>query len=514
MAGTQMEDYRNSLKELTLNSRPIIDNLTTIARENPQIADGIIAVIVERIRTTRPEYKLYALYLLDSICKTIGNPYNILVGEEIFDLFSHIFQLGNEQTRTSLIKVFETWKVTKTRGTSESLFPVEQMQKISNFLSKAGYPKKNGGVDEKKLIENINSLVVIFQKKANANANDTKSRDRLAALSKLKQLLSSKQLKPQELAAIQSQLTNMRDQEARSTPPPTVPTKPSVTTAQTVVATPMQPQTNIQKANELFQALINSGIVKLDQAPIPGSKPNYDLVFPKVKYQPPSAASSLLDEISQFHKNIQRSEFEKLKFQELMLVSKQRVQDFQFFINNNKPEASQINLLYEAKLSKCGLCGKRFTTDVEGSDKKRLHLDWHFRINKKLASGSNVQSRNWYLDDYEWVNFKEEELLEFATMDEKKMATKEATTTSTTTKIPFVVVPPNDNNMNNRCVICRENVKATYNEDSGEWCWLNCVRPAGEGNESRKIMHVTCFNEANRKRSADDNLAGAEKRMK
>ena len=62
-----LEAYKQSLSELTFNSRPIIDNLTIIAKENPNVADGIVDLITQRIYKTIPDQKLFALYLLDSI---------------------------------------------------------------------------------------------------------------------------------------------------------------------------------------------------------------------------------------------------------------------------------------------------------------------------------------------------------------------------------------------------------------------------------------------------------------
>lgn len=507
MTDSLIEDYKTSLNELILNSRPIIDNLTTIAKENYQVADEILALIVNRIYQTRPDYKLYTLYLLDSICKTIGNPYNILVGDDLFAIFSHIFQLGSEQTRTSLIKVFETWKQTRTRGSTLPLFPPEQLDQIQTFLTKAGYPKKsiNKPIDDIQiqLINSIDNLIPIFQTKVNMHPHDLKIKDRFLALNKLKALLSSQKLKLNELQAIQSQLNNIKEQEINSNSPP--PASGPIQKSNPV---------DIEKCQQLFKNLINSGIVKLDQAPIPGSKPNYQVQLPKIKYIKPSNASNLLDEIASFSKNIPRTEYEKLKFNHLILLSKQRNSDFQDFIKSNKIDNSLTDLLYSAKSYKCGLCGKRFTTDSEGVNNKRLHLDWHFRINKKLSTNSNVQSRNWYLDDFEWVKFKDEELLEFATVDEKKSLVKDTVVTPTVVNIPFVIVPPNDNNMNNRCIFCRENIKASYNEDNGEWCWFNCIKAPGEGNQTRKIMHVSCFNEANKKRSNEDSLGGIEKKFK
>ncbi|ABN67064.2 pre-mRNA cleavage and polyadenylation factor I subunit [Scheffersomyces stipitis CBS 6054] len=516
-ASTLLEDYAQSVSELTFNSRPIIDNLTTIAQENPANADGILNIITNRIYKAIPDQKLYALYLLDSICKTAGNPYNILVGDDIFKLFSHVFQLGNETIRNTLSsKLFESWKVTKVRG-NFPLFPREQLDKIKTFLDKAGYPKKNGNgnspdLSNMTLIEDTNSLIAVFQSRLQSHP-DAKLSDRFNALQELKKLLLSQQMKPAELKAVQAQLNTIKEQDNNhnsniNTPMPT----PATTPAATPGASRVEPVKN--EADTLFQALLLYGLVKVDQDPIPGSKPDYSIVLPKIKYQIPKGdlSNSALQDIltANLHSSIHRSEYEKIKFGELQVVSKQIASDLQGFLNNNKPRISDLNFLYDAKSSKCALCGKRFSTDTDGATKKRLHLDWHFRINKKLSSStSNVQSRNWYLDDYDWVNFKDDALLEFSTSETGE--TKDAGIVAKTNKVAFVAVPANDSNMNNRCIICRESVKATYNDELGEWCWFNCVRAPGEGKNSRKIMHASCAVESSKKRGAEDEVNGLKK---
>ncbi|KAK6458209.1 pre-mRNA cleavage and polyadenylation factor I subunit [Scheffersomyces xylosifermentans] len=528
-----LEDYAQSLSELTFNSGPIIENLTAIAKESPAYADGIINIITARIYKAIPAQKLYSLYLLDSICKTVGNPYNILVGEEIFSLFSHVFQLGSESTRQTLAsKLFESWKVAKTKGTNYPLFPQEQLDKIKTFLDRAGYPKSatrkapSPELSNKTLIEDINGLIPLFQKKLQSNSSDPKLQDRFNALKQLKMLLSSQTMKTAELQAVQAQLNTIKEQEL-NTPMPTPATTPATTPGpqnRSIVQTPKaatpQPPA-MPDADKLFHGLVISGLVKVDQEPIPGSKPVYSVVFPKIKYVVPKngdlPSNSALQDIltANINSSIHRSEYEKIKFGELLIVSKQIATDLQGFLNNNTPSQGELNLLYEAKSSKCSLCGKRFGTDTEGAAKKRLHLDWHYRINNKLASRSNVQSRNWYLDDYDWANFKDEALLEFSTPDTNNGGdAKDVNAQAKNSKVAYVLVPPNDTNMNNRCVICRESIKATYDNSLGEWCWYNCVTAPGESSTSRKIMHATCAQESRKKRGPDDEGGQRPKREK
>lgn len=523
-----VEDYAQSLAELTFNSRPIIDNLTTIAKENTNVADGIINAITNRILKCIPDQKLFALYLLDSICKTVGNPYNILVGDEMFKLFSHVYLLVNDVVRQKLVNLFETWKMTKTKGTNMPLFPQEQLDKISAFLTQAHakYSKTKGQLTNAVLIDDIKSLIPIFQNKL-INNPDPKLTDRFNALNQLKTLLLSLTMKPNELQAVQAQLQTIKQQELNTynTPIPT----PAVTPAKTPG---FSPATGVQndKIRELFGMLVVSGLIKADQSLKPGSSPTYELNFPKQKYQPainipnnvdlPSnnvLEQLLINSNAKFNipsSNIARTDFEQLKFNELNKLAIDS-KGLQLFINTNKISNSTKSLLYDAKSSKCGTCGKRFATDEAGVSKRRLHLDWHFRINKK-QSNSNVQSRVWYLDDYDWVKFRDEDLLEYSTTSNKESLEASVTNNSNITKaeIPYVTIPTNETNMNNKCLICRDQIKATYNDDLGEWCWFNCVRALGEGKNSRKIIHANCFNEANKKRSAEGDLNPKIKREK
>ena len=130
-------------------------------------------------------------------------------------------------------------------------------------------------------------------------------------------------------------------------------------------------------------------------------------------------------------------------------------------------------------------------------------------MNKKLTvKGGNIQSRDWYVDDYEWVKLSENKVGEQA---DSTTATDQSVDISVTTEAQYTIVPENDTNMNNRCLICREQVKAKYNDEIGEWVWYDCLKPPGEKNP-RRIVHVACFND--KKRSAELDLNTNVKREK
>ncbi|KAK6203356.1 uncharacterized protein RJT21DRAFT_119496 [Scheffersomyces amazonensis] len=510
-SGALIEDYAQSLNDLTFNSRVIIDNLTTIAKENANQADGIINVISKRIRSATPEQRLFALYLLDSICKNVGSPYNVLLEDSLPGLFSAVFQSNDDATRTKLVSVLQTWKTAKAKGTTSPLFSKICLNKIDNYLKKTGFqsstPVSVSSIQNKlpgnqnKMVDEIDKLILVLDIKLQENP-DIKTKERRSALFNLKALLLSGSVQPAEFPRIQATLNEMSSQISNNSTP--------------------QP---ISIVDGIFSNLIESGLVKVDRDPIPGSTPVYTLQFPKIKYIPPSkdiSTSSTLQDIlnANLHTSLHTTEYEKVKFEGLVTVSKQIANGgLQGFINTNKPTGVEINLLYEAKPSKCSICGKRFTTDGEGSNRKRLHLDWHFRINKKVATNaSNVQSRNWYLDDYDWVKFRDDALLEFSTTSDSNGNGNGSGNNDVKDLIDFVtnnqyvVVPSTSSNMNNRCNICRETVKAIYKDDIGEWVWPGCIKVPGEGKNSRKIVHVSCFNETNKKRSADTSLHSRPKR--
>ncbi|KAI5956867.1 hypothetical protein KGF54_000485 [Candida jiufengensis] len=501
-----IKQYEQKLSELTFNNGPIITNLTQIAKQHPEVADQIMDLITERIFKVLPEQKLYTLYVLDDICKTVGNPYNILIGDELYNIFIHVFQLNNDFIRNKLVRIYDTWKTFTVKNTNERVFSDDQISKIGTFLKKAGYPKqitsepstpqlKQTGLPAKpnvslqqSLINDIDNLIPLFEKQLRTDMMNEKLQERFKALNSLKIMLTNQEMKLAELEAIKSHIVNIQIQSTPETP---VAETPKTSTA--------TPQPKINPAFQIFNDLILSGLVKKEQEPIPGSQPTHTLVFPEIKYSlTQNQTETSLEDLLLQSSSIPRSEYDKLKFVELMKVSKESSNDLQDFINNHKPTPTMTDLLYDAKPSKCSICGKRFTTDAEGTNNKRLHLDWHFRMNKKIGvKGANIQSRNWYLDDYEWVHFKEDKLLDSAT------DTTEQDQDQTITEIQYVVVPPNDTNMNNRCLICREQVKAKYNDDIGEWVWYDCMKQPGEKN-ARRIVHVSCFND--KKRSAESDL--------
>ena len=136
-------EYESELRELTWNSKPIINSLTIIAGENIQAAQEIVAVIERRIFTVifflvlplsylqQADFdkKLPVLYLLDSIVKNIGGVYRDLFARHIVHTFTDTFNKVDEPTRQALVRLLKTWQ-------QGAVFPLAHVQEMETFLSR------------------------------------------------------------------------------------------------------------------------------------------------------------------------------------------------------------------------------------------------------------------------------------------------------------------------------------------------------------------------------------------
>ncbi|ODV76629.1 uncharacterized protein CANTADRAFT_8523 [Suhomyces tanzawaensis NRRL Y-17324] len=129
--------YQKQLASLTINSRAVITDLTNIAERNVDKCNEICEMIETRIKKCLPQHKLNAMYLLDSICKNVGNPYNVIFGKNLFKTFTETYSIVTDTpTRQHLINLFKTWINAKTNTGSE-LFPQPILGKIEKFIIQA-----------------------------------------------------------------------------------------------------------------------------------------------------------------------------------------------------------------------------------------------------------------------------------------------------------------------------------------------------------------------------------------
>ncbi|KAL9635084.1 MAG: hypothetical protein Q9164_003686 [Protoblastenia rupestris] len=132
------EDYKSSLEDLIDNSRLVINNLTVIAKENIEHAMAISRVLENHIKSTPPNRKLPALYLLDSIVKNVGTPYTLFFGRNLYSIFMNAYSLVNPFIRQKLDEMLATWKLPNAGSLdTKPVFPPETTRPIEEALSKA-----------------------------------------------------------------------------------------------------------------------------------------------------------------------------------------------------------------------------------------------------------------------------------------------------------------------------------------------------------------------------------------
>lgn len=591
-----VKDFTSILDELTFNSKPIITTLTKMAEENISCAQYFVDALETRINRCVPTQKLYAFYALDSICKNAGSPYTIYFSKNLFALYKKAYLLVDNTTRSKLISLFKTW-LNPSESTGNPLFESSSLGRIERFLIKASaLHQKNfqsmlAVPTIPLLLKDIDKLTILTEQRLKKNPNDEKLNVKLQVLSQLKQELQNGKLSQAALKQVQLQLKevfsqdqlliqqqqeyelrqqqkqqanlgfrqsqsdnvdNNNNNEDRSVSNSAVPIPlfdsskdngPNVSSLFGEALGVLSPQnfmelgktTKITKVQNLYQSLDYIGLMYK-----PSSESIvtlYDKLKPKESNGSENTASVRLPAVDTLQNilydckayfaniNINISNIPTLSFSQQNLLSENPV------VQNNL-----IHLLYRAKSNKCSTCGKRFGNS---SDERRLlseHLDWHFRINKRIkgsshlitgtASGStatqkNIQSRTWYLQSSQWINFKDDDIISIKNIsgdDENRTKNKKdqkknvnnaelykpenvSSLLSNSTSANFkldedslrtlkVNVPESIEDMTFKCPICKEVATAVYDEDSGEWVWKNALEVNG------KYFHAVCYYES------------------
>ncbi|KAJ1925488.1 mRNA 3' end processing factor, partial [Tieghemiomyces parasiticus] len=102
--------YTRALAPLTINSRPLIKDLTLLAEKNIHAAPAVVHAICSRLKSGHRKECLPALYLIDSICKNVGRDYLRYFSESIPGAFVIAYRRINPNDQHQFRRVLEIWK--------------------------------------------------------------------------------------------------------------------------------------------------------------------------------------------------------------------------------------------------------------------------------------------------------------------------------------------------------------------------------------------------------------------
>jgi pre-mRNA cleavage complex 2 protein Pcf11 len=324
---------------------------------------------------------------------------------------------------------------------------------------------------------------------------------RMDALVKLRAIVASASLAPDELGQIvqqldvlESEMQNRTTPQVRSPPQIRSPMHASSSSTNGYRATPpYQQQPNaVSFPPSLAGALASLG--KLNS--VGGSTPpsHRSTPPPLISGQKPNAALDLVASLRQAGllpgaaTVDQDAEYcQMIKGMEIKLTT----HDLQREI----PLGSLDAITNKELPLQCRQCANRYPAGAKGQASLDRHLDWHFRQNRRAKdSAARGQSRSWYSKLNDWVRGGHDDTIPPKRLSEgaeqngggaSLTPAQEAELKAASKK--FVVAPSDDPDAAaTPCPICKELFKSEWSEDEEEWIWKNCIRVEG------RYFHSSC----------------------
>ena len=113
MGDDDVAEYALALRELVVNSKPVITSLTMLAGEitgnDPGLTKMVTSLIEKHIRMNRGKVKLTGFYLLDSVCKNVKGHFVQCFGANLVTTFLGAYAAVDDVTRKAMVRLLGTW---------------------------------------------------------------------------------------------------------------------------------------------------------------------------------------------------------------------------------------------------------------------------------------------------------------------------------------------------------------------------------------------------------------------
>ncbi|KAK7921121.1 hypothetical protein PG985_009143 [Apiospora marii] len=385
-----------------------------------------------------------------------------------------------------------------------------------------GYGMPQPGISVDALNNDIQQLIAASRAEFARNPHDPSIQTRLKALLDLQSILQTQNLPQDQLVLIKNRIAELAV-TIRATPaqtPTPVPIAPAVAVAPPPSAPPAAPKVSIDSllgSGALAALLARSSATPQVSTPQPPpatmairSPPPQRADLPKPAAPAPSDALSLMDMLRKAGMIPPPStgpasgsapapnhmpSMPSLPFPlpRPAVTGPPTVENMTHDISFTSSSLKQfrphlVPLLFESLGTQCTQCGRRFTNDAEGKTKKTAHMDWHFKVNQRIAEADKAgQNRGWLVDEQDWIGTRET----IDVIGGVPTAQSNATQGGSVAKAPkmqYIPVPDDPVLLNSVCPICQEKFKQVYMDE--EWVWEDalCV--------GDRIYHASCHREA------------------
>lgn len=157
------------------------------------------------------------------------------------------------------------------------------------------------------------------------------------------------------------------------------------------------------------------------------------------------------------------------------------------------PHAQMVTSFLTIRPNQCSTCGRRFTSDEAGKERKARHLDWHFKTKARMIEAEKRgQNRSWYVDVRTWIKSRE--------VDDEIIDDGPASASTSPAKKQqqdFVRAPSDPVLRSMPCPIDQEPFKSEWSEEVQDFIWKDAVFVGG------RYYHASCYREVTKDRDKD-----------